>query len=88
VSAVAAALVGPVLDVLFGKLDGPAAQLANLAGTAARETLGLQFGPAGLAGFRSLRFRSSADLSVPSRAFGIMLAARAGSWPDWGCFHG
>src|SRR6266550_1617751 len=88
VSVVAAALVGLGLDVLFGKLDEPAAQLANLAGTAARETLGLQFGPGGLAGFRSLRFRSSADLSVPSRALGIMLAARAGSWPGWGCLHG
>ncbi|PYU39629.1 MAG: hypothetical protein DMG54_26285 [Acidobacteria bacterium] len=40
-SIVGAALVGLGLDVLFGKLDGPAAQLANLAGTAARETLGL-----------------------------------------------
>ncbi len=41
VSIVGAALVGLGLDVLFGKLDGPAAQLANLAGAAARETLGL-----------------------------------------------
>jgi hypothetical protein len=40
-SIVGAALVGLGLDVLFGKLDGPAAQLANLAGTVARETLGL-----------------------------------------------
>ena len=77
-SIVGAALVGLGLDVLFGKLDGPAAQWANLADTAARETLGLQFGPGGLAGFRSLRFRSPADLSVPSPAFGIILSARAG----------
>jgi hypothetical protein len=40
-SIVGAALVGLGLAVLFGKLDGPAAQLANLVGTAARETQGL-----------------------------------------------
>src|SRR6266700_1034118 len=92
-SIVGAALVGLGLDVLFGKLDGPAAQWANLADTAARETLGLlpNLVPGGQAGFRSLRFRSPADLSVPSPAFGIILAARAGHGRTGivgGCFHG
>ena len=40
-SIVGAALVGLGLVILFGKLDGPAAQLANLLATAARETLEL-----------------------------------------------
>src|SRR5713226_3481347 len=40
-SIVRAALVGLGLVLLFGKLDGPAPQLTNLLGTAARETLEL-----------------------------------------------
>jgi hypothetical protein len=40
-SIVGAALVGLGLFILFGKLDGPAAQLTNLLATAARETLKL-----------------------------------------------
>jgi len=40
-SIVGAALVGLGLIILFGKLDGPAAQLTNLLGVAARETLEL-----------------------------------------------
>jgi hypothetical protein len=40
-SIVGAAVVGLGLLILFGKLDGPAAQVTNLLGTAAREALGL-----------------------------------------------
>jgi hypothetical protein len=40
-SSVGAALVGLGLVMLFWKLGGPAAQLANLVATAARETLEL-----------------------------------------------
>jgi hypothetical protein len=41
ISILGAAVVGLGLVILFGKLDGPAAQVTSLLGTAARETLEL-----------------------------------------------
>jgi len=92
-SIVGAALVGLGLDVLFGKLDGPAAQWANLADTAARETLGLlpNLVPGGQAGFRSLLSITRRFIRALS-SFWYHPGRSCRSWPDWHSwgmfFHG